>query len=62
MSPAEIEAARRNITIPPSLWAAVVEAAAHETIDTGAQVSAAEWIRRALKERLASQSVATKDA
>ena len=52
MSPAEIEAARRNITVPPSLWAAVVKAAARETIRTGEQVSASEWIRRAIRERL----------
>lgn len=54
MSPEE--AARRNITIPPSLWAAVIEAAARETIQTGEQVSASEWIRRAVRDRLAAQA------
>lgn len=54
MSPAESEAARRNITIPPKLWREVVKAAARETARTGEQVSASAWIRRAIEERLAS--------
>jgi Arc/MetJ-type ribon-helix-helix transcriptional regulator len=43
---------RRNIWLPDDLWAAVIEAAARETIATGRQVSAAEYIRRAVDERL----------
>lgn len=51
MSP-EQEAARRNITIPPSLWKEVVKAAAREAARTGKQVSVSAWIRAAIQERL----------
>lgn len=47
------EAGRRNIAIPQSMWDNVVEAAAREQIETGERVSISEWIRRAIRERLA---------
>lgn len=43
---------RRNIWLPDDLWAAVIEAAARETIKTGEQVGASEWIRRAITQAL----------
>lgn len=58
MSPAESEAARRNITIPPKLWREVVMAAARETARTGDQVSASAWIRQAIKDRLSASKSA----
>ena len=44
----------RNVSMDDEMWAAVVEAAAHETLDTGRQVSASEWVRRAISERLSA--------
>ena len=44
---------RRNIWLPDDLWAAVIEAAAHETVRTGERITASEWIRRAIAGRLA---------
>ena len=43
---------RRSIWLPDKLMDAVVEAAALETLGTGERVSVAEWVRRALRERL----------
>ena len=43
---------RRNIWLPDEVWAAVVEAAAHDTLSTGEQISASEWIRRAIAKDL----------
>ncbi len=46
---------RRTIWIGDNLWTLVVKAAAQETVDTGKQVSASEWIRRAAEERIATE-------
>lgn len=46
---------RRNIWLPDKLWSAVVEAAARETVRTGEQVSASEWIRRAITAALSDR-------
>jgi len=43
---------RRNIYLPDELWRRVVEAAARLSLATGEQVSASEWIRDAIEQRL----------
>lgn len=43
---------RRNLWFPDDLWTAVVKAAAHETLETGDQVSVADYIRRAVSDKL----------
>ena len=43
---------RRNVWVADELWAAVVEAAALETVADGGRVTTSEWVRRALRERL----------
>jgi len=51
MSP-EQEAARLHIVIPRAMQAAVVKAAAREALRTGIHVSASEWVREAIQEKL----------
>lgn len=51
MSPSD-PGRRRNLWLPDDLWAAVIEAAAREAIKSGEQVSASEWIRRAILKSL----------
>jgi len=45
-------ATRRNIWIPDDLWRQIVRAAAAEQQEKGEPVSAAEWIRTAIEQRL----------
>lgn len=52
---------RRNIHFPDELWDGVVAAAAQETIEAGAQVSASEWVREACRERLVRRSARMPD-
>ena len=46
---------RRNVWMSDEMWAAVIQAAAHETVASGERVNASEFIRRAIQERLDKQ-------
>lgn len=49
MSPASV---RHNLVIPDELWRRIVRAAAKETARTGERVTASEYVRRAVSEKL----------